>query len=236
MIAPSVSQIIHDFHSNSDELATLVVSVYLLGYAVGPLLLAPLSELHGRMIIYNVCNVLYLIFTIACAVAPNLSALIIFRLLAGTAGSAPLTVGAGSLADMIRAENRGLAMSAWVLGPVLGPVIGPVGAYHIRFENPFCYKFCVYVCACVLADTNKKAGGYMAQAKGWRWTFWVLAMAVSPLLFCFCFAVSTAVLVLTHIPKGPCRHGHHGGIHPRIVCLYHTAAKGETTPARDREP
>lgn len=142
MVAPSVSQMMEDFHSNRKELAPFVVSVYLLGYAFGPLILAPLSELHGRMIIYNVCNVLYLIFTIACAVAPNLSALIVFRLLAGTAGIAPLTIGAGSLADMIPAENRGLAMSAWVLGPVLGPVIGPLGVYQaFTCQPPFWFSF-----------------------------------------------------------------------------------------------
>lgn len=164
MVAPSISQIIHDFHSNSNELATFVVSVYLLGYAFGPLLLAPLSELHGRMIIYNVCNVLYLIFTIACAVAPNLSALIVFRLLAGTVGSAPLTIGAGSLADMIRAENRGLAMSVWVLGPVLGPVIGPIGVYYVQFENPSVTngeKECVFVCA----NTKKKRADIWPKLK-----------------------------------------------------------------------
>ncbi|KAA8644048.1 hypothetical protein EYZ11_004481 [Aspergillus tanneri] len=150
MVAPAASQIMEEFHQpGNEELSAFVVSVYLLGYALGPLVLAPLSELHGRMIIYHVCNALYLICTVACALAPSLGSLIIFRLLAGTAGSAPLTIGAGSLADMIPAENRGLAMSAWVLGPVLGPVVGPV------------------------------AGGYLAQAKGWRWTFWVLAMAAA---------------------------------------------------------
>lgn len=129
MFAPSVSQVMDEFHSTSLELAAFVVSIYLLGYAFGPLFLAPLSELYGRMIIYNVCNVLYLGLTMACAVAPNLAALLVFRLLAEMAGSAPLTIGAGTLADMIRAENRGLAMGILVLGPVVGPVAGPVGEF-----------------------------------------------------------------------------------------------------------
>lgn len=186
MVAPSVSQMMEDFHSSREELAPFVVSVYLLGYAFGPLILAPLSELHGRMIIYNVCNVLYLIFTIACAISPNLSALIVFRLLAGTAGSAPLTIGAGSLADMIQAENRGLAMSAWVLGPVLGPVVGPLGVYQVfTCQSLFRFTFFQFPCLLELFSTSfrsvltAQAGGYLAQAKGWRWTFWVLAMAVS---------------------------------------------------------
>ncbi|KAI9370223.1 major facilitator superfamily domain-containing protein [Aspergillus egyptiacus] len=149
MVAPSTSQLMAEFHMTSDMLGAFVVSVYLLGYAVGPLVIAPLSELYGRMVIYHACNVLYLIWTVACALAPNASALIIFRLFAGMTGCAPLTIGAGSLADMIPAERRGLAMGAWMLGPVLGPVIGPV------------------------------AGAYLAQAKGWRWTFWVLSMGAA---------------------------------------------------------
>ncbi|KIA75605.1 cycloheximide resistance protein [Aspergillus ustus] len=146
MVAPSTSQLMDEFHFTSDILGAFVVSVYLLGYAIGPLILAPLSELYGRMPIYHVCNILYLVWTVACALAPNLSAMIVFRLIAGMAGSAPLTIGAGSLADMIPAEKRGLAMGAWMLGPVLGPVIGPI------------------------------AGAYLAESAGWRWTFWVLAI------------------------------------------------------------
>ena len=129
MFAPGVSQVMDEFNSTNLELGSFVVSVYLLGYAFGPLVLAPLSETYGRRIIYNVNNLLFVVFNVACAVAPNLGALIVFRLLAGTAGSAPLTIGAGSLADMIHQKNRGLAMGVWVLGPVLGPAIGPISSY-----------------------------------------------------------------------------------------------------------
>ncbi|KAH8703333.1 putative MFS multidrug transporter [Talaromyces proteolyticus] len=147
MFAPGVPDVMQDFKSDNIYLASFVVSVYLLGYCFGPLLIAPLSEMYGRTPLYNACNILYTIFSVACAVAPNMGGLIIFRFFAGLAGSCPLTLGAGSLADMIPKERRGAAMAAWALGPLLGPVIGPV------------------------------AGGYLTQAKGWRWTFWVLAIA-----------------------------------------------------------
>jgi MFS family permease len=77
--------------------------------------------------------------------------LIAFRLLAGMMGSTPLTIGGGTMSDMFRVEERGGAMAIWSLGPLLGPVIGPV------------------------------AGGYLTQAKGWRWVFWVITMIVSDL-------------------------------------------------------
>lgn len=135
MFAPGVPDVMKDFKSDNVYLASFVVSVYLLGYCFGPLVIAPLSELYGRMPIYNVCNVLFTVFNVACAVAPSLASLIVFRLFAGLAGSCPLTIGAGSLSDMIRQEKRGGAMAAWALGPLLGPVIGPVGKdLHFFFE------------------------------------------------------------------------------------------------------
>lgn len=147
MFAPGVGQLVKDFNVTSTELGSFVVSVYLLGYCFGPLLIAPLSELYGRQYIYHVCNILYVIWTIACAFAPEIGSLVVFRFLAGFAGSCPLTIGAGSIADMFVQEKRGGAMAAWALGPLIGPVVGPV------------------------------AGAYLAQAKSWRWSFYVLAMA-----------------------------------------------------------
>lgn len=112
-------------------MASFVVSVYLLGYCFGPLLIAPISEIFGRRIVYNVCNIIYVIFTVACAVAPEIGSLTVFRFLAGCAGSSPLTIGAGSIADMFVQEKRGSAMAAWALGPLVGPVVGPVGRSSI---------------------------------------------------------------------------------------------------------
>jgi MFS family permease len=115
------------FHSTNETLAAFVTSVYLLGYAFGPLVIAPLSEIYGRVILYNACNFMFVIFSIACAVANNLGSLIVFRLCAGIAASCPLTLGPGSIADMIPLERRGLAMAAFVVGPLLGPTVGPLG-------------------------------------------------------------------------------------------------------------
>ena len=135
-----------EFGSDSLELASFIVSVYVLGYAAGPLLLAPLSEIYGRVPIYHAGNLGFVAFTIGCALAPSLPALIVFRFLCGTFGSAPLTNGGGTIADMVEQTKRGGAMSAFTIGPLLGPIIGPI------------------------------AGGFLAGAKGWRWTFWLLVI------------------------------------------------------------
>jgi MFS family permease len=120
------------FHSTNENLGAFITSVYLIGYCFGPLVIAPLSELYGRSIVYNVSNTFFLIWSVACAVANNESALIVFRLFSGIAASCPVTLGAGSIADMVPLERRGLAMAAWIMGPLLGPVFGPLGGHCIK--------------------------------------------------------------------------------------------------------
>lgn len=99
------------------------------------------------MPVYHTCNVLFVVWSIACAVSPSLGALLAFRLLAGIAGSCPITIFGGSIADVFVQEKRGAAMSICALGPLVGPVVGPV------------------------------AGGFLAQAAGWRWVFWLITIA-----------------------------------------------------------
>lgn len=114
-----------------------------------PIFIAPLSELYGRQVMYHITNILFVVFTVACALATNMSMLIGFRFMEGLMGSGVLTMGGGSLADLFVQEERGRAMAIWSSGPLLGPVIGPV------------------------------AGGFLAEAIGWRWVFWIITIAVS---------------------------------------------------------
>lgn len=121
MFAPGVPSVMQDFKSSSITLASFVVSVYLLGYAFGPLLMAPLSEYYGRLYVYHGSNVVFIVFTVACAVSTNLDMLIVFRFFAGCFGSTPLVLGSGTVGDMFRQEERGKVMALWGIGPLIGP-------------------------------------------------------------------------------------------------------------------
>lgn len=149
MLAPGVQLVMEDFNTSSTTFATFVVSIFVLGFACGPLLLAPLSELYGRVIIYNITNVLFLGFTILCAVSQNQSMLLAFRFLSGFAGVATITIGSGTIADIMPREKRGKAVSIWSVGTILGPMVGPI------------------------------IGGYVAEVAGWRWMFWAISITVS---------------------------------------------------------
>ena len=58
MFAPGVPDIMREFETSNRNIATFVVSVYVLGFAFGLLLAAPLSEIYGRAIVFNIANVL----------------------------------------------------------------------------------------------------------------------------------------------------------------------------------
>ena len=115
-----------EFNSSNDVLATFVVSIYVLGLGFGPSFFAPLSEIYGRLPVQHVGNIGFLCFTIACALATDLNMLIGFRLVQGIFAAVPLTNGGGIIADMVRQEERGFALSMFTLGLLTGPVIGPL--------------------------------------------------------------------------------------------------------------
>ena len=110
-------------HNKSLLLTSLSVSIFVLGYVVGPLLLAPLSEIYGRRFVLTGANVFFCIWQIGAALSPNLSSLIVFRFLAGIGGSGCLTIGGGVIADLFHPDRRGLASSVYSLGPLFGPVV-----------------------------------------------------------------------------------------------------------------
>jgi len=112
----------------SVEVATLGTSLYVLGYAFGPLCWGPFSELKGRRLPILVGMFGFTIFNFATATAFNLQTFYICRFFTGIFGSCPLAVVAAVFSDMFDNTQRGSAIvvfSATVfLGPMLAPFIG----------------------------------------------------------------------------------------------------------------
>ena len=142
------------------EVATLTVSLFVLGFAIGPMSWAPLSELYGRQYIYFLTFALVTIFEAGSTASQNTQTLLVLRLLAGATGASAIVNSAGVVSDCFAPRERGLAVTVWSSAPFLGPTLGPI------------------------------AGGFLGQYGGWRWVdgmstifcgvCWIVGVVVVP--------------------------------------------------------
>lgn len=140
-----LTELVKDFHAKQ-IIVILGVSMFVLGFAVGPLFWAPLSELFGRQILFFFSYMALTAFSAGAAGAPTMGALVTLRFFAGAFGSSPLTNAGGVIADMFDARERGMATALFAMAPFLGPTIGPI------------------------------AGGYLGESAGWRWVEGMMAI------------------------------------------------------------
>ncbi|KAB5589458.1 MFS transporter [Ceratobasidium theobromae] len=153
----------------STIVAILTISLFVVGYCVGPLLWGPLSENYGRRPIFLIGFVVYTAFQIGCALAPNTASILVFRFLGGTFAACPLTNSGAIIADIWDADTRGKALAIFTLAPFAGPALGPTVA------------------------------GYMSVAGvSWRWLFWVLAIfaGVCTVILAFTLPETYAPIIL----------------------------------------
>ncbi|KAJ1025949.1 hypothetical protein NDA16_002575 [Ustilago loliicola] len=144
---PSVPGVMEEFNVGLTK-STLGLSLFVWGYAVGPLILSPLSELPaiGRNWTYIPSMIVFVIFNIVASVAPNYSTLMAMRFWTGFFGSPALATGGASIADMYDGVGVAFPIAIWAIGAVCGPVLGPV------------------------------IGGFSAMNLGWRWPMWLLTI------------------------------------------------------------
>ncbi|KAI5370717.1 Putative major facilitator superfamily, MFS transporter superfamily [Septoria linicola] len=127
IFSPAATYVQQEF-SKGREVVTLATSLFVLGYAVGPSIFAPMSELYGRRLPIIIAAFAFGIFNIGVAVAKDYQTLILCRFFAGLFASCPLAVTAAVFADMYSNQYRGLAVTAFsatvINGPLMAPFIG----------------------------------------------------------------------------------------------------------------
>jgi len=108
-----------DFGTSSGALSSFTISIYTLGYCFGPLLVAPISELYGRLPVLYPSFIVYLLTLVVCGKSTNIATFIAFRAVMGFAGISFLICGRAVIADIISPQRRGLAVSFMTSGPTL---------------------------------------------------------------------------------------------------------------------
>ncbi|KAB8230260.1 MFS transporter [Aspergillus alliaceus] len=166
----STEGIMKDF-GVSTLLATLGLSLYVLGYGIGPLIFSPLSEIPviGRSPVYIVTMFLFVIISIPTAFVDNFAGLVVLRFLQGFFGSPCLASGGASIGDMYSLMSLPYAMMAWVAAAYCGPALGPL------------------------------LSGFAVPVKGWRWSLFESIWASAPvflLMFMFLPETSSATILL----------------------------------------
>ncbi|KAH8654017.1 major facilitator superfamily domain-containing protein [Tricladium varicosporioides] len=124
-IVPVADQIIFDLEGRESKSASiLLVTVWELGEAAGPLLIAPLSEIYGRYAVFNVANVIFILGVALSALSQSTHFLIFARFLTGLAVASNV-LGPAIIGDIFPSEQRSSGMSLIMLAPLLGGAIGP---------------------------------------------------------------------------------------------------------------
>jgi DHA2 family multidrug resistance protein len=128
--------------AGQDE-STWVLTSYLVSNAIILPMSGWFSQLIGRKRFYMSCVALFTISSFLCGLAPNLSMLIIFRVLQGFGGGGLQPSEQAILADTFEPRKRGMAFAVYGMAVVLAPAIGPT------------------------------LGGWITDNFNWRWIFFI---------------------------------------------------------------
>ena len=100
MLAPALPDMADDLNTSSGFETYFMMSIFLLAYAIGPFLLAPLSEMYGRVVVLQSANMVFLLFNTVCGWSQTKEQMMVFRFLSGFGGAAPQAVGLISFHSM----------------------------------------------------------------------------------------------------------------------------------------
>lgn len=127
----------------SPETMSLATSLFVFGFAVGPVLMGPASELLGRKIPFFLGYLAFILLQIPVALGQDAQSVLAFRFLSGVASAASPAIVGGYLADFLAPIERGVAVAVFAATTLIGPEIGAV------------------------------MGAVLVQSHlGWRWTAW----------------------------------------------------------------
>lgn len=143
VFSAAVPIVARKYHVRS-VVASLSISLYVLGFASGPIIWSPLSELYGRKLPIVVSTFMFTCFVFATATAQDLQTLLICRFFSGMCGSSPLTLVAAAFADMFDNTSRGTAIDIFAMAVFCGPLVAPIAGGFI-IDSYLSWRWTLYL-------------------------------------------------------------------------------------------
>src|ERR1700732_1038210 len=109
----------------SEDEASWVVTTYLVSNAIILTASSFLARKLGRKTFFLISLGLFTLSSLLCGFAPNLNALLLFRILQGVGGGGMVPVAQSILADSFPPAKRGQAFALFGVAVVVAPVVGP---------------------------------------------------------------------------------------------------------------
>ncbi|KAF3805476.1 Efflux pump FUBT [Colletotrichum gloeosporioides] len=129
--------------SISQTAAAVGITTFTLGFAITPMILAPLSEIWGRKLVFTLTGTLFVICQICSAITQSYGGMLVARFFAGVGSSTYSSMIGGVISDIYKPHERNAPMAVFSGGALFGTGLGPL--------------FC----------------GFIVQYLNWRWIFWV---------------------------------------------------------------
>lgn len=138
---PALVPISKEFDQSVKE-ASYELTVYILFAGVGPIFIAPLSNVYGRRPIYLIGNAVAGVMNIIAGNTNSWSSILVTRVFCGIGAGSTVAIGAATICDMYFMHQRGVHMGvySWFLtnGPHLAPLLGGFIAQYLNWQ--FCFS------------------------------------------------------------------------------------------------
>ncbi|KIY03520.1 uncharacterized protein Z520_00211 [Fonsecaea multimorphosa CBS 102226] len=142
--SPGTQQVAEQFHIGT-EVSTLGTTLFLIGFGIGPLLWAPLSEVYGRKNAVLPPMFVAACFSFGTGAAKDIQTIMITRFFTGFFSSAPVTNTGGVLSDLFPASQRGIAIASYAMAVVIGPVFGPIVGAALVVQPGLRWRWTEYI-------------------------------------------------------------------------------------------
>src|SRR5215467_15288769 len=140
------------------EMLSWVVTAYLISTTVATPLFGKLSDIYGRRRMMLIAVGVFMVGSVACALAPSMLTLILARALQGIGGGGILPLGMTVVADLLSPRERPLVQSytaaMFMAASILGPVLGGVLTDYVHWSLIFWINLPVGVVALIMTDRS----------------------------------------------------------------------------------